>query len=228
LFGLEYFGDKKERREFGYNIGKIELAETQGKLFFFPRQTFLIGGQKEIRSDIAVKLTDELHTVPKNFDLHQSCITSSPPQITAQNGKTENLSGFKKIQIFIICADEDDAVAQRIYNDLEQMGCRPWLEGRDVSVGQNPDQIFRSVMEKSDYILALLSRHSLTQRGMAQKQLKKALDIFDEFPSGEIFLIPIRLDDTEAQEETLRNLKPADFRSSYADGFQQVVRAVSD
>ncbi|MEE4358318.1 MAG: metallophosphoesterase, partial [Desulfococcaceae bacterium] len=38
LFGLEYFGDKKERREFGYNIGKIELAETQGKLFFFPRQ----------------------------------------------------------------------------------------------------------------------------------------------------------------------------------------------
>ncbi len=228
LFGLEYFGDKKERREFGYNIGKTELTETQGKLFFFPRQIYLQGGQKEFIRDTSVKLIDELHTVPKNFDLHQSCITPSTPQITTQNGNSENLSGSKKIQIFIICADEDDAVAQRIYNDLEQMGCRPWLESKDVKAGQYSDQMFRSVMEKSDYILALLSKHSLTQRGMAQKQLKKALDIFEEFPSGEIFLIPIRLDDTEAQEETLRNLKPADFRSSYVYGFQQVVRAVSD
>ena len=129
-------------------------------------------------------------------------------------------------KIFIICAEEDDAVAQRLYNDLKQMGCRPWLESRDVKAGQYSDQMFRSVMEKSDYVLALLSKHSL-KRGMAQKQLKKALDIFEEFPAGDIFLIPLQLDDTEAQEEALRNLKKADFRSSYAQGFKQIVRAVA-
>jgi len=130
-------------------------------------------------------------------------------------------------KIFIICAEEDNNTAKRIYNDLKLLGCNPWLAAIDVKAGQYSDQIFRSVMEESDYVLALLSKHSLTQRGMALKQLKKALDIFEEFPSGDIFLIPLQLDETKPQEEALRNLKPADFRSSYETGFKEIVRAVA-
>ncbi|MGE0085849.1 MAG: SAV_2336 N-terminal domain-related protein [Desulfococcaceae bacterium] len=129
-------------------------------------------------------------------------------------------------KIFIICAEEDNNTAKRIYNDLKLLGCNPWLAAIDVKAGQYSDQIFRSVMEKSDYVLALLSKHSLTQRGMALKQLKKALDIFEEFPSGDIFLIPLQLDETKPQEDALRNLKPADFRSSYEEGFNQILRAI--
>jgi hypothetical protein len=37
--------------------------------------------------------------------------------------------------------------------------------------------------------LALLSQNSVTKRGYVQKELSEALDILDEFPSSEIFII---------------------------------------
>ncbi|MGE0085846.1 MAG: TIR domain-containing protein [Desulfococcaceae bacterium] len=141
------------------------------------------------------------------------------------NTMRENSTATGK-KIVIICANQDSETAQRIYDDLKKLKCRPWLADIDVVAGQFPDQEFRKEMKGSDYVLLLLSKHSLTQRGSVQKQIKKALDIFDEFPTGEIFLIPVQLDNTEPQDEVLENLRSADFRSSYEMGFKEIIKAI--
>jgi hypothetical protein len=46
-------------------------------------------------------------------------------------------------------------------------------------------------------ILACLSRKSVVRKGFVQSELKKALKVLDTVPEGQIFLIPVRLDDCE-------------------------------
>jgi 3',5'-cyclic AMP phosphodiesterase CpdA len=75
LFGLEYIGKAEEniQRLHGYTAGKIELNEEKGRLIFWPRgETCLQGGQREIVSDQSVKLIDEYHTIPREFNLLNS------------------------------------------------------------------------------------------------------------------------------------------------------------
>jgi hypothetical protein len=44
------------------------------------------------------------------------------------------------------------------------------------------------------------------KKGYLQKELKIALDILDEFPSGEIFVIPTRLANSEPSDERLQDI----------------------
>ncbi len=72
LFGLEYFGWKKERCH-GYMIGKIELGGDEGKLLSWPREIRLRQGeQRESVPDFSFGLTDGQHTRPAGVLLHQS------------------------------------------------------------------------------------------------------------------------------------------------------------
>lgn len=144
---------------------------------------------------------------------------ASDPPFSPQNPGT---------RVFIICADEDDAVARRLHGDFKKIGLNPWLAGINIKVGQTPEQAFARVMEETDYVVALLSKHSLTKRGFAQKQLKKALDIFQEYPSGDIFLVPVQLDNTKAQDDVLRNLKSAVLHQGYKAGLGEIIRAVDE
>jgi hypothetical protein len=41
----------------------------------------------------------------------------------------------------------------------------------------------------------MYSNNSVSKKGYAQKELKEAITILDEVPEGQIYIIPIRLDD---------------------------------
>ncbi|MCP4111149.1 MAG: toll/interleukin-1 receptor domain-containing protein [Desulfobacteraceae bacterium] len=131
------------------------------------------------------------------------------------------------IKVFICCADEDDKVARRLYNDFKKLGLAPWLASIDIRLGQKPEQKFRSEMKESDYVVALLSKHSLSVRGFAQKQLKMALNILEEYPTNNIFLIPVQLDNTKPHDQELEDLKSTELYKSYEDGFKEIVRAIT-
>ncbi len=130
------------------------------------------------------------------------------------------------VTVCIIAADEDSETAKRLHENFIKLGIKPWLSQIDVLAGQSPDHEFRNRIETSDRVLPLLSKHSLTKRGVAQKQLKKAVDIFQEFPTGAIFIIPVQLDPTEPLDEKLRELKSVKLYESFDDGFRQIIRAI--
>jgi hypothetical protein len=71
LFGLEHFGQKSQRLH-GYTAGTIEIGRETGRLFFWPREARLQGSQRSIVPDHSVKLIDDQHTQPREFELLQA------------------------------------------------------------------------------------------------------------------------------------------------------------
>lgn len=103
-----------------------------------------------------------------------------------------SLGGAK---IFLSYASEDYEVVADLYRYLRTMGCVPWMDRVDLLPGQEwRDEITRALTE-SDFILLCLSEASVNKRGYVQKEVKKALDLLDELPDSEIFLIPARLEE---------------------------------
>jgi hypothetical protein len=49
--------------------------------------------------------------------------------------------------------------------------------------------------------VAILSKNSVGKRGSVQKELKQALDVLDEFPENEVFLIPARISECDPRTQ---------------------------
>jgi hypothetical protein len=129
-------------------------------------------------------------------------------------------------QIYIIAAKDDKPVAKQLYDDLKNVGLNVWMESEDLDVGGNVDLIVRKNIRNSAYIIAVLSSHAISKRGLVHKELKLALDVFDECPPDSIFLIPVRIDDCEIYEPRLESLKAVDLSESYQDGLRQILKSI--
>ena len=98
-------------------------------------------------------------------------------------------------RIFICYAQEDENAARKLFSNLRAEGLNPWLDKESLLPGQNWRLAIQQAIRESSYFLALLSSRSVTKRGFVQKEIREALDVMSELPEGEIFLIPVRLDD---------------------------------
>jgi len=140
-------------------------------------------------------------------------------------GNIESDLKDKSILVFISYAKEDIELATRIYKDIEELsGIKPWIDKVNLLPGQNWKIAIDKAINTSRYFLALLSSNSVSKRGYVQKELKIALDILDEFPQSNIFVIPIRLDHCDPIDEKLQNLHWVDFFPSYKAGFENLLR----
>ncbi len=132
-----------------------------------------------------------------------------------------------EINIFVCCASQDSEIGKRLYEDLKESGIRPWMESIDLLPGENVKTAIRIAMKESRYVLALLSENSLTEKGLAQRELRMALDIAGEFPHSEIYIIPVRLNECEPLDEELLKLKPADLFPDYQDGVNKILKTLN-
>ncbi|MCP4286412.1 MAG: TIR domain-containing protein, partial [Gammaproteobacteria bacterium] len=135
---------------------------------------------------------------------------------TQQQGQTGPL-------VFICYAREDYAIAERLYHDLERAGAAPWLDQKKLVPGQNWKVEIRRAIEHSTYVLVVLSTNSVSKRGYVQKELKKALDLLDEFPSSTIYLIPARIEECEPIDERLQDIHWVNLFSDYKEGLRQIL-----
>ena len=103
-------------------------------------------------------------------------------------------------KIFLCHADEDKPRVREVYERLKAEGFEPWFDETDILPGQVRDQEIRRALKNSDFILIFFSQNSVTQRGYLQREMKLALDTWQEMPEGHIHTIPIRLDTGEIPE----------------------------
>ncbi|MCP4106794.1 MAG: TIR domain-containing protein [Desulfobacteraceae bacterium] len=66
-------------------------------------------------------------------------------------------------------------------------------------------------IKESRYFLALLSHNSLTKTGYVRKELKTALEIYDQFSPEDIFILPARLEECKPSDERLEYIHWADL-----------------
>jgi len=74
------------------------------------------------------------------------------------------------------------------------------MDSRDIMPGQEWSSVIGQAIRSADYMLIFISRHSISKRGYVQRELRAALSLISELPQGAIFLIPVRLDDSQPPE----------------------------
>ncbi len=129
----------------------------------------------------------------------------------------------KTPQIFLCHANEDIASVKDIYELLSKQGFRPWLDKEDLLPGQIWGEEIPKALRRSDYVLIFFSKTSVHKRGYVQKEFKLSLEVLEEIPEDQIFIIPLRLDECEVPDR-FRHIHYVDL---FEDGaYQKVLDAI--
>jgi len=127
-----------------------------------------------------------------------------------------------KNKVFISYAIEDSQIAERLYDDLKKAGVELWFDRKNLMPGQDWKIEIKRAIQESTIFLALISSNTISKRGFTQKELKNALDIVDEMPEGNIFIIPVRVDDCQV-DVRLQNYQWLDLFPSYSEGLRKLI-----
>jgi hypothetical protein len=65
------------------------------------------------------------------------------------------------------------------------------MDKKDILPGERWKSSIRKAVRDSDFFLACLSANSINKRGWIQKEIKDALDIWQEKLEDDIYLIPV-------------------------------------
>ncbi len=129
--------------------------------------------------------------------------------------------------IFISYAPNDRAVAEKLHAELKSRGLNPWMADIDLLPGQKKEETIRRTIRQSTYFLAVLSAASFSRRGTVHKEIRLALDLLDEFPDSDVFVIPVRTDDCAIPHERLENLVTVDLFPDDSKGLERLLLALS-
>ncbi|MBU0567646.1 toll/interleukin-1 receptor domain-containing protein [bacterium] len=195
---------------------RIPVSEL-GK--FYDSVRYVHETSTQFSSDRVPKLKESLSSIVTVFEgiLH-SCAPDPNSSIDIK---------AHQVRAFISYAKEDREIAKRLYTDIKNMGVSVWLDIEDLIPGQNWRSAIHNEIRACSYFIALLSSHSVSKRGYVQKELKTALEVLDEFPPSEIFIIPVRIDECAPSDERLRDIHFADLFPSYDEGLKKILQAIS-
>lgn len=98
-------------------------------------------------------------------------------------------------QLFFCYAREDEEYVDKLYEKLSLEGFKPWMDKQDIVPGENWKLSIQKAIKNSDFFLIFLSTKSVNKRGFLQREIKNALDLWQEQLENDIYLIPIRLEE---------------------------------
>jgi hypothetical protein len=126
---------------------------------------------------------------------------------------------------FLCHSSQDKERVRDLHRRLTEDGISCWFDEEDLRPGQDWDHEIGRALGRSRYVLACLSRGSITKAGYVQRELHRALDRADEQPEGSIYLIPVRLEPCEIPER-LKRWQWVDLFEP--QGYQRLVAALED
>ena len=135
-----------------------------------------------------------------------------------------------EIRIFLAYAKENKAQVIDIYKKLKKEGYSPWLDEENLLPGQLWNEEIQKAIKSSHFFIACLSKQSISKEGYIQSEFRLALLCCAEKPRGSIYLIPLKLDNSEIpdlrQDKYGIALRDYQWVNYYQpNGFEQLVKA---
>lgn len=127
------------------------------------------------------------------------------------------------LRVFLCHASEDKPSARKLHERLQTDGFEPWLDEQDLLPGEDWDWAIRQALKRSDAVLVLLSNAATSKAGYLQKEIRFALDIYQEQPPGAIYLIPAKIEPCRIPDH-LSHLQVADLTTPA--GYKKVIQAL--
>lgn len=128
--------------------------------------------------------------------------------------------------IFVSYAREDEDRARDIVRAMTKLGYGVWFDKDSLLPGQKWKPTIERAIRRASVFLAVLSHRAVSKRGFVQRELKAALEVLEEIPEDEIFVIPVRLDDCKVTDSRLRELHYVDLFPDFESGIEKVVAAM--
>jgi len=155
--------------------------------------------EKELmeRQERRTKLQDSLSSLESQLRELEARKAALGKQLDQQKQENDALTP----KIFLSYASEDFPQVKPFYEKLKESGLQPWLDREDLLPGVDWDREIVRQIKQSHFVLFCISKRSRTKRGYIQKELRTALEAFQEIPSGETFLIPVRLEECPVPNE---------------------------
>ena len=126
-------------------------------------------------------------------------------------------------QVFIAYGKEDEKLAMRLYDDLNQAGFNPWMDVRKLLAGQNWPRAIEAAIESSDFFVACFSGKSVRKKGGFQSEIRYALDCARQVPLDEIYIVPVRLDDCAVPRTIQHELQYIDLFPDWDGGMERLL-----
>ena len=114
----------------------------------------------------------------------------------------------QSVSIFISYNSKDKNFAKDFTLRLMLSGARVWIDKAEIKIGESLIQKISSAIHSVDYVLALISKHSV-RSSWVKKELEIAMSM--EIKKKKVIVIPIRLDNCKFPS-FLKDKKWADFR----------------
>lgn len=131
----------------------------------------------------------------------------------------------RPVQIFLSYARQDKEKIENLYLKLSDVGFKPWMDTKDILPGERWRVAIEKAIHNSEFFLACLSTNSVNKRGFLQREIKDALDIWEEKLDSDIVLIPARIEDCEVPE-SLSDFQRADLFEE--GGWSLLVKAIQE
>jgi hypothetical protein len=133
--------------------------------------------------------------------------------------------------VFISYASPDRARVTPYCDRLESRGISVWMDYKRVKAGQHWDFEIRRALDKAAIIVVFISNNSIDRRGYVQREIKLALEKAEEKLFGDIYIIPVLLDEDAILPDHLKNLHcvkawEADCHTSIEDAINYQLRAI--
>jgi len=125
-------------------------------------------------------------------------------------------------RVFISHSSTDKRIAIFLSVDLANRGHVPWLDEWEIRAGDSIPLKISDGLEKSDYVIVLMSRVAV-ESGWVQAEW--TAKYWDEIGARKVQIIPVLLEDCSTPT-LLKSRKYADLRSDYRDGLYEVLRAI--
>lgn len=130
-------------------------------------------------------------------------------------------------KIFISYVREDWLTARRLYKEMQRRGHEPWIDKFDLMPGEKWKEAVGGAIRDSDLCVCLISMCSVNKKGFVQRELKVALEVMKEMPDGEIFIIPVRLDDCRPRSSVLADLHWVDLFPDLREGLNALMASLA-
>jgi hypothetical protein len=130
----------------------------------------------------------------------------------------------KPTHAFLSYAREDLDAAREIYEYLTASGISTWFDKESLRPGERWRDAIERAIRDSRYFIAVISSRSAQKRGFVQTELRRALDVLDQTPDDEVFLIPVRLDECRPPIARLDDLNWLDLFPDMHSALERLVR----
>ena len=155
--------------------------------------------RNELAEELILYFASERLDIPYHGQLLEKSFSSHATSKRKKVKKTDLLSTEGKTNwnqtAFLAHASEDKSQVRAIYAKLKGAGLAPWLDEENLQPGERTEGKIQEAIKKCRFFLACISSQSVGKDGFIQKELRLALQEFEQKSPDTIYFIPVLLED---------------------------------